>query len=76
MGVNVLFLQTLQNGTVSRNLTSYGTRDLALIALYGGMRASIGDANVIKCVGEIITDDGAVIKCERWEASEAVSAEE
>ena len=71
--MNVLFLQTLQNGTVSRNLTSYGTRDLALIALYGGMRASIGDANIVKCVGEIITDDGAVIKCERWEASEAVT---
>lgn len=73
--MNVLFLQTNQNGTVSRNLTSYGTRDLALIALYGGMRASIGDTNLVKAVGEIITDDGAVIKCERWERSEAEATE-
>ena len=64
--MNVLFIQHLENGTVSRTLTHYADEDKALIGLYGGMRASINDTNIIKVVGELIDDDGHVSKCERY----------
>lgn len=64
--MNVLFFQFTQNGAVNRTLTHYENEEKALIALYGGMRASINDENIVKVVGEIITDDGNVTKCERY----------
>lgn len=65
--MNVLFFQHTQNGAVNRTITHYENEEKALIALYGGMRASINDENIIKVVGEIINDDGYVSKCERFE---------
>lgn len=64
--MNVLFFQTTKEGAVNRTLTHYADNEKALIALYGGMRASINDENIVKVVGEIITDDGNVTKCERY----------
>lgn len=65
--MNVIFSKTTTQGAVERILTHYGDNEKALIALYGGMRASINDTNIVKVVGEIISDDGHVKKCERWE---------
>lgn len=71
--MNVLFFQTTKAGEVNRTLTHYGDEEKALVALYGGMRASIADENIAKVVGEVIGDDGRVSKCERFER---VSVEE
>lgn len=62
--MNVIFFQHLADGTISRTLNSYGTQDLALTALYGGMRASIGDTNIIKVIGEMVDDEGFIVKSE------------
>lgn len=64
--MNVLFFQTTKQGAVNRTLTHYADYDKALIGLYGGMRASINDENVVRVVGEVITDEGVIKKCERW----------
>lgn len=65
--MNVLFFQHTQDGAVNRTITHYENEEKALIALYGGMRASINDPNIVKVVGEMISDDGYVSKCERFE---------
>jgi hypothetical protein len=41
--------------------------ELALINLYGSMRACVGDTNCIRAFGEIIDDDGFVHKSDRYE---------
>lgn len=73
--MNVIFFKTTAQGAVERILTHYGDNEKALIALYGGMRASINDTNIVKVVGEIISDDGYVSKCERYERAVEVKPE-
>ena len=73
--MNVIFFQTTNDGAVNRTLTHYADNEKALIALYGGMRASINDTNIVKVVGEIISDDGHVSKCERYERAVEVKPE-
>lgn len=65
--MNLITLQTLKNGTVARQLLSYGDNDSALSNLYQSMRASIADTNVVKVTCELIDDDGRISKCERYE---------
>lgn len=74
--MNVIFFKTTTQGAVERILTHYGDNEKALIALYGGMRASINDTNIVKVVGEIISDDGYVSKCERYERAVEVKKPE
>lgn len=77
--MNLITLQTLQNGTVARNLLAYGTNDGALSALYQSMRASIADENIANVTCILMTDEGHIQKCERWArevAPEPVTAPE
>ena len=64
--MNVLLLRTYKNGNKERTVTPFDTPELALINLYGNMRASIGDTNCSKVTCELIDDDGHVEKCERY----------
>lgn len=64
--MNLITLQSLQNGTVARNLLAYGTNDAALSALYQSMRASIADTNIASVTCILMTDEGHISKCERW----------
>lgn len=64
--MNVLLLRTYKNGNKERTVTPFDTPELALINLYGNMRASIGDENCAKVTCELIDDDGHVEKCERY----------
>lgn len=73
--MNLLFFQTLKNGTVSRNLTHYSTYDSALSFLYGGMRASVNDLNIVKVVAILMDDNGATYKFESWEREPAPEPE-
>lgn len=64
--MNVLLLREFKNGSKERTVTPFDTPELALINLYGNMRASIGDENCAKVTCELIDDDGHVSKCERY----------
>jgi hypothetical protein len=65
--MNVLLLKTMANETHERTITHFNTMELALINLYGSMRACVGDTNCIRAFGEIIDDDGFVHKSDRYE---------
>jgi len=65
--MNVLVLKTTQDDKHERTISSFGTNDLALINLYGTMRACVGDSNIRIAVAQMIDDNGRVVKCERFE---------
>lgn len=64
--MNLLTLQHTTAGTCARNLTSYGSNDGALSALYQSMRASINAPEILDITALLIDDNGRVAKCERW----------
>lgn len=64
--MNLLTLQHTTAGTVTRNLTSYGSNDGALSALYQSMRSSINATEILSITALLIDDNGYVAKCEKW----------
>jgi hypothetical protein len=74
--MNVLVLKTTQDDKHERTISSFNTNDLALINLYGTMRACVGDSNVRLAVAEMIDDSGHVVKCERFERPAEVKTPE
>lgn len=73
--MNLITLQKTNEGTMARNLSSYGTDDGALSALYQGMRASINDTKIKSIVAMLISDDGVITKREFWERAEEQTEE-
>lgn len=73
--MNLLTLQHTTAGVCARNLTSYGSNDGALSALYQSMRASINAPEIADITALLIDDNGRVAKCEKW-AREVVETEE
>lgn len=69
--MNVLILKTMVNGQHERTITHFSTIELALINLYGSMRACVGDSNCALAVMEIISDEGFVYKTDRYERKTA-----
>lgn len=74
--MNVLLLRAYKNGSTERTITPFNTNELALINLYGNMRASIGDDNCVKVTCELVDDNGRVVKCERYERAVEVKKPE
>lgn len=74
--MNVLILKTTADQKHERTITPFSTTDLALINLYGSMRACVGDSNVVLAVAEMIDDNGRVVKCERYERAVEVKKPE
>lgn len=64
--MNLVTLQHTTAGTVARSLTSYGSNDGALSALYQSMRASINAPEILSITALLIDDNGYVAKCEKW----------
>jgi hypothetical protein len=64
--MNLLTLQHTTAGVYARNLTSYGSNDGALSALYQSMRASINAPEIADITALLIDDNGYVAKCEKW----------
>lgn len=73
--MNLLTLQHTTAGVCVRDLTSYGSKDGALSALYQSMRASINAPEIADITALLIEDNGRVVKCEKW-AREVVETEE
>ena len=74
--MNVLILKTTADQKHERTITPFNTTDLALIYLYGSMRACVGDSNVVLAVAEMVDDNGRVVKCERYERAVEVKKPE
>ena len=74
--MNLLTIAKLNDGTFSRQLLAYATRDEALTALYMSIASGIANADVSEYTAELISDNGYVSKCERWvrEAEESNGA--
>ena len=64
--MNLLTLQHTTAGVCTRNLTSYGSNDGALSALYQSMRASINAPEIADITALLIDDNGRFAKCEKW----------
>lgn len=64
--MNLLTLQHTTAGVCTRNLTSYGSKDGALSALYQSMRASINASEIADITALLIDDNGRFVKCEKW----------
>jgi hypothetical protein len=64
--MNVILLRHYKDERVERTITPFDTIELALINLYGNMRASVGDTNCVKVTCELMDDDGNVTKCDRY----------
>lgn len=65
--MNLLVIKTLKSGEIIRTLMNYPSENEATSALFYELWYASADENVTKIVAEIITDNGNVKKCERWE---------
>lgn len=72
MNMNLLLIQTLNDGTKARTLISFDGDNAeveAISRLYSECAyASSTGSSIAKIVAEIIDDEGHVKKCERWGA--------
>lgn len=65
--MNLLTIKTLNDGQIVRSLLNYSTEGEATSAMFYELWYSTSTDNVNKIVCELITDEGHIIKCERWE---------
>ena len=70
--MNLLVIKTLKSGEVVRTLLNYSSDNEATSALFYELWYASADENVTKIVAEIISDNGNVTKCERWEGHNTV----
>lgn len=64
--MNLLTIAKHNDDTYARRLLNYPTYDEALAALYTSLASAIANENVSSYTAELITDEGRVIKCERY----------
>lgn len=64
--MNLLVIKTLTDGTMARSLLNYPSENDALSALYYELWYATSDNNLRAIMVELISDDGRVVKCERY----------
>lgn len=64
--MNLLVIKTLTDGTMARSLLNYPSENDALSALYYELWFATSDNNLRAIMVELISDDGRVVKCERF----------
>lgn len=64
--MNLLVIKTLTDGTMARSLLNYPSENDALSALYYELWFATSDTNLRAIMVELISDDGRVVKCERF----------
>jgi hypothetical protein len=64
--MNLLKIITATDGTVTRALVNFATEEEAMAALYYEMWYASSNENTQAVVCEIISDDGQLSKCERF----------
>lgn len=65
--MNLLKIITSTDGNVTRALTNFATLEEALSALYYEMWYAASNESTQAVVCEIISDEGHIAKCERFE---------
>lgn len=65
--MNLLVIKTLTDGTIARSIVNYSSKEEAMAAFFYELWYATSDENTRGIVCEIITDDGRVEKCERYE---------
>ena len=64
---NLLFIVTKEDSEKVRNLLTFATEKEAVSRLYSEFAyATAGSSGIAKIVGEIIDDDGHVMRCDRY----------
>lgn len=70
--MNLLVIKTLTDGTMARSLLNYPSENDALSALYYELWYATSDTNLRAIMVELISDDGRVVKCERFSRPQEV----
>lgn len=65
--MNLLKITTMNDGQIIRSLLNYPSENEALSAMYYELWYATSDENTRSIMVEMISDDGRVTKCERFE---------
>lgn len=65
--MNLLTIKTMNDGSFIRSLLNYETENEALCAFYNELAFAVASPDVKGVMVEMITDDGHVKKCERFD---------
>ena len=65
--MNLLTIKTMNDGSIIRSLLNYETENEALCAFYNELAYAVASPDIKGVMVEMITDDGYVKKCERFE---------
>ena len=74
--MNVLTIKTMNDGSIIRSLLNYETENDALCAFYNELAYAVASPDIKGVMVELITDDGHVKKCERYERAVEVKKPE
>jgi len=64
--MNLLKITTRNDGQIIRSLLNYPSENEALSAMYYELWYATSDENTRSIMVELISDDGRVVKCERF----------
>lgn len=64
--MNLLTIKTMNDGSIIRSLLNYETENGALCAFYNELAYAVASPDIKGVMVELITDDGHVKKCERF----------
>ena len=64
--MNLLTIKTMNDGSIIRSLLNYETENEALCAFYNELAYAVASPDIKGVMVELITDDGYVKKCERY----------
>ena len=74
---NLLLIVTKESSEKVRNLLTFSTEKEAVSRLYSEFAyATAGGSGIAKIVGEIIDDDGHVMRCDRYGSEPVLPIEE
>lgn len=65
--MNLLTIKTMNDGSIIRSLLNYETENEALCAFYNELAYAVASPDIKGVMVEMISDDGYVSKCERFE---------
>lgn len=69
--MNLIVIQTMNNGVVARQLVNYSTMDEATGALYNTLASSVANEDLQKVITMIADDNLSCLKFEAWNRESA-----
>lgn len=74
--MNLLTIKAMNDGSIIRSLLNYETENEALCAFYNELAYAVASPDIKGVMVELITDDGHVKKCERFDKPVEIVPEE